>query len=293
MKVLFLMTRIYFKLMSMLLPKVAGRQAFTLFQKVHNKKIRHIERPFFSKANHFKVELQGEDLDCYELGNPGDPLVFLIHGWNSNAGSMGAIAFELASRGYHVIAPNLPAHGFHKAKRANFITVKEALQGMIHRVYPDQPFDVVAHSFGSAAITYSLVNSRYRVNNLILLTNPGKFEDILAHFKNILGLGQRAFKELLIYAGEFLKEPVENIDVSQKLKGVDYKNLMLIHDEKDRILPFANSLIAYESLPNTELMTLRKVGHYKMLWNKNVIDTIANFLESKLVNEGHVIIAES
>lgn len=75
----------------MLSPAMSGKLAFMLFQKVRKKDIRTREQNFYKKARHFRIPMPSEDLNCYEMGNPGGELVFLVHGWDSNAGSLSTL----------------------------------------------------------------------------------------------------------------------------------------------------------------------------------------------------------
>ena len=102
--------RLYFKLISLFAPKFAGSKAFKLFQKVRVKSIRKREEDFYTKASHFKVTSFKEDINCYELGASNSDIVFLLHGWESNAGSLSKFAYQLAENNYRVISFDLPGH---------------------------------------------------------------------------------------------------------------------------------------------------------------------------------------
>ncbi len=93
----------YYKVMSAIAPQVAGKQAFSLFQKTRTKKIREKEKQFYNLSRNFKIGNKPEDIDCYEMGKPSDKLVLLVHGWESNTGSLGAIAIDMVEKGYHVV----------------------------------------------------------------------------------------------------------------------------------------------------------------------------------------------
>jgi len=52
--------------------------------------------------------------------------VILVHGWDSNAGSMSKIAEALVKKNKRVIAFNLPGHAFSKSSSTNLIECKDA-----------------------------------------------------------------------------------------------------------------------------------------------------------------------
>jgi hypothetical protein len=56
--------------------------------------------------------------------------------------------------------------------------------------------------------------------------------------------------------------------------------LLLIHDEYDKIIPFKNSEeIKTMHKVNSVLIKHKRIGHYKMLWNQNIIDETLLFLK--------------
>ena len=88
-------------------------------------------------------------------------LVFLLHGWESNPGSLSKIAYSLSENNYRVISFNLPGHRGYKSNYTNLFECKEAFKSVIKHINPKTPFNVVAHSFGSAVTTYTFSKEKY------------------------------------------------------------------------------------------------------------------------------------
>ncbi len=57
------------------------------------------------------VVTNGIRLLCLEAGNPGDPLVLLLHGFPELAYSWRLQVDAIAAHGFHVVAPDLPGYG--------------------------------------------------------------------------------------------------------------------------------------------------------------------------------------
>lgn len=275
----------YFGSLSTVAPGYAARKGFDLFQKVRKKSIRDREENFFENARKFDVEAEldkgkVEQINCYEMGDINHPLVLLVHGWDSNAGSMSQIAYKLVKEGRRVILFNLPGHAFYKRSSTNLLECRMALSAVLEEINPDPGFSVISHSFGSAVTAYALSKNEYKVDKLIFLTNPNKVERIFQDFKNFIGLGDRAYNKLLTMTREKLGEPIESVSVAANLAKVDFEKLLLIHDKNDKVLDYYNSLEVKEATANSELSTYENIGHYKMLWNENVIADCARFLNS-------------
>ena len=69
------------------------------------------------------------------------------------------------------------------------------------------------------------------------------------------------------------------MNIEDMSENIQYNRLLLIHDKVDKVLPYKNSIAVQEKWNNSELLTIEKIGHYKMLWNEHVINSIVNFLE--------------
>ena len=279
-----LLLKTYFGWTSFVNPDKAAKKSFRLFQKVRKKNIREREEHFFALSRSFKVQSHKEPLDCFELGNPSGDVVLIVHGWDSNAGSMSMIAHALAKANKRVISFNLPGHAFSKSSSTNLVECKDAFLSVVDFLNLKEPFSVVAHSFGSAVSTYALSKSDYTIDKLVLLTNPNKIETIFKEFKTFINLGNRAYSKLLKITHDRLGEPLSNLSVQENLKKINYQNLLLIHDKHDKVLPYHHSVEVNNEIENAKLITLEHVGHYKMLWNAEVIDRTVGFLNGKEVH---------
>ncbi|MEQ9425296.1 MAG: alpha/beta fold hydrolase [Cyclobacteriaceae bacterium] len=278
MKVYLILVRKFFGILSLVAPKLAAQIAFNLFQKPQTKLVRPLEQSFIDNATKFKIYGQHEPIQCYELGPKQGSIVVLVHGWESNVGSMAAIATSLAHQGFRVIGFDLPAHGFSKQSKANLVTCKKALLSVLgYFRYSGVP-SIISHSFGSIVTAYSLANSDISVKKIVMLTTPDKVLDIFNDFKGIIGLNDSAYRNLLIRAQKLIDENLELVSVQRLAPKIRYSSLGLIHDQFDKVIPYNNSLNVYANTKNAKLTTFEKIGHYRMLWNKDVIAAIESDL---------------
>ena len=108
MKAYLIIIRLYFRMLSGLFPRLAASHAFHLFQRPINRVTKPLEKSFLQHVKAFKIPHDPEPIECYELGPEDGRIAILVHGWESNAGSMAAIATSLADQGYRVVTFNLP-----------------------------------------------------------------------------------------------------------------------------------------------------------------------------------------
>ncbi len=274
----------YFKIISSVAPNYAARQGVKVFSKVRIKRVKTKEVEFFTLSKQFKVPFKGhKDLQCYELGNPDGKLVFLIHGWNSNIGSLTLFAKALMETNkYRVIGISLPAHGYHDEERTNMVESGVAFKTILEFMKPKEAFDVVSHSFGSGVTTMALANSSFKADKIVFLTAPNKVKNIFNEFKDIVKMGEKAYQKMLVIAKEeILKESVEDYTIAKKLANASYNEILIIHDEFDKVLPFKNSKEIIEMNPSIKLHKMQKIGHYRMLWNTEVVKIALDFFNRK------------
>ena len=280
MKFYLLILKSYYKIVSFLSPKLGGKLAFKLFQKVRKKDVRKREMEFYEKARHFRIPFQKEDLHCYELGEASGELIFLVHGWDSNAGSLSKFAFELAAMDYRVISFDLPGHANTKESYTNLYECKEAFKKLIAFINPQQPFTIVAHSFGSAMTTYTMAELNYIVDKFVFLTTPNTLLEIFTHFKKSIGINDKTFLHMLNNASKTLQEDIRNVSVEGKLANISFTKLLIVHDKYDKVLPYKNSEDVSNSTQNSRLKSYEKIGHYRMLWNDEVLEETMDFIKN-------------
>ena len=185
--------RQYHKTLSVVSPNLAANSAFELFKKVRKKNIREREKPFFEKANHYDLNYHGKKIHCYELGNPENDIIILLHGWDSNSGCMYRFVEPLLEKKKHVISFNLPGHAFYEDSKTNLQEAKLVFQHFITSLPKEKTISIVSHSFGSAVTAFGLSDIDLKVDQLVFLTSPNEMEDIFVEFKNMIGLNDKSF----------------------------------------------------------------------------------------------------
>ncbi len=274
MKPQLLFIKTYFKILDRIDSKKAGDIAFDFMQKTQRLPFKKKEIAFYNTAHHFSAPSELGDIQCYEIGDPAGAPVILVHGWESNAGSMSGIGNVLAYQGYHVISFDLPAHGHSKHRKTNLKECTLALEAVIRRVNPAVPISIVTHSFGSAVATHTLSRNPIAIDRFIILTSPNDFSEFIEPFSRLVGFSKPALNQIISNAEYLFDEPFSSLQVNHKMKDVFPNRRGIIHDKFDRVIPFKNSEMLASNHPDTELVALEKTGHYRMLWNDVVHDQI-------------------
>lgn len=268
----------YFQTISTIHPNYASKKAVKLFQKVRKKEIRPREQEFFDMARHSTVKNGTKTIDIYEIGDANAKPIILLHGWDSNAGSLTKIAKMVLNNGYKVISMNLPGHAFSETDSTNLLDSKNAFKVFINHIDPQEPIHIISHSFGSAIVAFGFSELPYKIDQLIFLTSPNVIMNIFKEFQSITKLGHKAFESMCNWASKLLGEDIRALSMANKLKKASFNNLTLIHDVNDKIISINSTEEIHAAIPGSKILKFKSIGHYRMLWNNDVIETISNII---------------
>ena len=269
----------YYKTLSAVSPKIAANSAFELFKKVRKKDIREQEKPFYTEAIHQNIVIDGQEIHSYEFGNPEDDIVVLLHGWDSNVGCMYKFVAPLLAKNKYVVSFNLPGHAFYESSKTNLFEAKETFKKYMSHLPKNRKISIISHSFGSAVSGYGLSELDMEIDELVFLTSPNKIMDIFYDYQRMIGLNDKSFAILLAKADKVLGESLFTLNIENKLESANFKHLYLFHDEQDKVLPYQNSVAIHDRISNSSLFTFQKIGHYRMLWNEDLIAKVMGVIK--------------
>jgi len=206
------------------------------------------------------------------------PTVLLAHGWSGYAAQFDAWIEPLVGAGYRVVLFDAPAHGGSGGRRTNIMDMAGAIQlvaglyGPLHAI--------VAHSFGAPATLFALRHG-LRVERLVLMAAPlslTKFSLFLAHVLglplSVRGRMQRNLERKL----DFRWDDVETDRALAELAATRALDVLLIHDRRDREVPFASAERIAAAVPSARLFATDGNGHTRLLRNTKVIAEAMRFV---------------
>lgn len=118
----------------------------------------------------------GSWLRLVESGAAGSPPVLLVHGFGASAYQWRFLLPTLAAAGYHVLAPDLPGHGFSQLVFARGEYSREAFAGRLWKLLDAlgvTRLPIVGHSMGGAIAAAMAWQRPDRVSRLGLLSPVG------------------------------------------------------------------------------------------------------------------------
>lgn len=204
------------------------------------------------------------------------PIVILCHGWEARGSKMATLATAIARLGFQAIAIDCTAHGHSSGKQSNF----DVMARDIHSLTSQFPhiFAIVGHSMGGMmamrAREFGVKAERY-----VLLGAPSAPLPIIDIIKNILKLSPNA---ITICQNKI----ADQIGFSwpQLLAGKIYTNadapLMMIYDTQDEEVPLFHAEKIQSIWKNSTLIKTSGLGHRKLIWDPDVIQSIMTFITS-------------
>lgn len=256
-------------------PTLAQKWAKKLFFSPRNSKQEIPDIPGLQQHWHTYTRTDGTKSKCriYTAGN--GPAVILVHGWESSASRMSAIANQLLEKGLRVILFDLPAHGFSPGKNTNLVDVSTVIQDLAKNIAANENefLAIVSHSFGAACSGHA-IKSGINPDHFISIGAPSSMDFILNSFCAAIGASEQTKKGLINHIEEILKGPYEKESLTSMAKQLNPKGL-IIHDLDDRMVPYTHAEAFSAAWQEAKLFTTEKLGHNRILKNQEVIQTIA------------------
>ncbi|MGK2858840.1 MAG: alpha/beta hydrolase [Thermoanaerobaculia bacterium] len=220
------------------------------------------------------VTSKGNRIDVLVWGEGERGTVLLLHGWEGRASQMGAIARELVAAGYRAVAPDFPAHGSSLGSRTNVVEASWVVYDVAKRLGPLTA--IVAHSFGCAAATVALGHGA-KADRVVFVAPANDLTFYSEAFSSALrlpaGMARRIQGETERRVGATWKSLQP--DALPRELAVP---LLVVHDEADREIPFAQGAKVARVWPDATLLPTRGLGHTRILRDPGVVRAATEFV---------------
>lgn len=261
--------------LSYIAPKYAANKALNLFATPRKGRYSSDSKDNILNAaiqnilsyNNFKIAV-------YQWKGNGKTIL-LAHGWESNTLRWDYILKDLIAQDYNIIALDAPAHGNSDSKVFNAVLYSEFINVVAKTYKPDV---LIGHSVGGMASYFCLENHKnLSINKLITLGAPAHFTGVFFRYKKMMGYNKRISERLDAIVLEHFGKPTEYFSASDFSKNLKIEGLV-IHDKKDRIIPFEDALLFQNNYKNATLLATEGYGHG--LKNKSLTPKIIRFINS-------------
>ena len=263
-------TRVAFKLLSVTSPSLSVRLAEQLFSTPRTRPLSKTEQAVLADGEALPLT---SGLAATRWGSSDAPKVLLVHGWQRHRASLRDFVNPLVKAGKQVIAFDAPAHNDSPGRTANPIIYAEALLELGRELGPLH--GVVAHSMGGGATVLAL-HDGLQAERVVLLAPASDWEYQLRFFTGYLGLNE-AMSDRFVRRLEAQARSLDRMTPAYLCKELE-QPFLLFHDMEDQRVPYQDSTDLAKHLPVAELVTLRELGHSKLLYDAEVVAKTVNFL---------------
>lgn len=269
----------------------AARIGFELFRAPHTRETAAKEMRILESATRVEVAHQQIldwpptmrpeiTLTAYVWENAGSS-VLLTHGWEFQAGRMGAFVKPLLQAGFRVVAFDAPAHGQSQGEFSTLLDYEEAILNML-RILGVSWHAIIGHSFGGMSAAWALArHPELAIQKLVLIAAGTDVEFLLQSSPRF----QQASAELKQGLREEFRRRVGRwpAEYNAAEAGATLQaHTLVIHDQRDYMVPFthAEAYVAY--IPNAQLLATNGLGHRAILRDAQVVAETVRFLSASV-----------
>ncbi|MGD1946139.1 MAG: alpha/beta fold hydrolase [Croceivirga sp.] len=269
------MNKILIKIASTLFPKRIAAYAYKQLTNPQVRKLRQNELATLHKAEKETYPFKGFDIQLYHWRG-SEKKIFLIHGWEGQAGNFSDLIEELLLNDYTIYAFDGPSHGYSSKGRTSLFEFTELVGVLIERF---QVKHLISHSFGGVATTYALFDNKHlKIDTYILLTTPDKFIERIDDVSKSVGITAKVKTLLIKRLEKEVNMDITTLNVSDFVKSINVKKSLIIHDTNDKVLPISRSLNVHKNWSVSTFKEITGTGHFRILRTKKVIDMVVDYL---------------
>ncbi|MDO7854232.1 alpha/beta fold hydrolase [Hymenobacter convexus] len=266
------------KVLSAVAPGLAFRGAWKVFCTPRRLPQKDWEAPALADARRRTVAAGTGPVAVYEWGPAAAPAVVLVHGWEHRASFWRDWVQPLLAAGYRVVALDGPAHGASAGKMVTLMSFGGAVQAVLDTL--GEVRAIVAHSFGAASVAglpVRLPGGR-PLPRLVLLSAPVGPREVAGRFADFLHLPMTFVEQFAQYVQQATGRPAESFGVAVAGPTAGTERVLVVHDEDDEIIPFAEGRQIAAAWPGAVLHATKGLGHNRILRDAAVVQAGVAFI---------------
>lgn len=208
------------------------------------------------------------------------PVVYLVHGRGGIAAQLHPFVAPLLAAGYRVVTFDALSHG---ASDPGFVsprhfTIPEMADALVAVVREHgEPHAVIAHSLGCAS-TFFALRGGVRPSRLVFLAPMAQPTPYTTVFAATLGFGERIRTRMMARIAARVATPWDDFDMPTQVARIAAPPLLTVHDPADRETRYADSVALAETWPDAELVTVKELGHWRLLRDQDTIARAVAFV---------------
>jgi pimeloyl-ACP methyl ester carboxylesterase len=229
------------------------------------------EERVFAAAERLELEFEGERLPVFRFGD--GPAVLLLHGWGGSSHQLHAFVEPLRARGASVVAFDAPGHGQASGSWLAIPRYAQAIARVAERIGPLAA--LVGHSMGAAAAAFA-IGQGVPAARAVLIGPPASEYDFFRGWMRGLGLGEPLIERTRLGVERRVGVGFAALAPQPLAAGVR-EPMLVIHDQDDREVPWADGAAIAAAALDARLLTTHGLGHRRILRDPAVIEASVDF----------------
>ncbi|MFI6106746.1 alpha/beta fold hydrolase [Streptomyces sp. NPDC051310] len=232
-------------------------------------------KAFLNRCRSHTVKVNGRFYKYFQSGS--GPTVLLVHGLNTNLGSMVAIAEELLAQGYRVVLFDVPPHGEALGTTGDPTEIRALLRALYDRLTGLHA--VVCHSMGGLwALTAWHAGATART--VVSISSPPSKMFLVERFAEMNGLHDDRVRAVI---GEierrFGATVWDEYSALEAARAIDVPGLV-VHGTADDYVPPVHAGELHASWRNSTVQLVEGAGHFDIVDSPEVRKIISAHLRS-------------
>lgn len=242
---------------SVISSKYASKKALKLFSTPRKGRYTEAQKKVIDSAVVETTNFENLKITTYRWAGR-NKTILLAHGWESNTSRWDYLLENFREQDYNIIALDAPAHGNSEGKQFNALLYSECIDRVAKHFKPDV---LIGHSVGGMASVFCMHNHDLPfVKKLILLGAPAHFTGVFSRYKSMMGYNNKISNGLDKIVLKRFNNPVDYFSAANFTKSFKVEGL-IIHDKKDKIIPYEDALLFANRYKNSKLITTEGFGH--------------------------------
>ena len=265
----------FINMTALVAPRWSTNYAFNLLCTVRRAGISEKGKAFFKEAIQHKLYVDQAESILHQWGN-GPKKILFLHGWESNSQRWIPYYNLIKKENYTVYALDAPGHGMSQGNKLNIEVFRQAIEAAITHI--GEIDTIIGHSLSNTALTYMyIMDTQKPIKKFIVMGAASGMDAVFVYFKSLLGLSKKSMKNLSVKVNTVLKIPHDEVKLTYFLEKVT-QPMLVIHDERDAITPFAPIKKALEK--NTNIASYITTGLKHDLKGEDVYKRVINFIDA-------------
>lgn len=255
-------------------PSYAVELAIKIFSTPKKGRLNEKESTYLKSAIQEDIVYNGISIRTYHWKGAKETIL-LAHGWESNTHRWKSLIERLKSFGYNIVALDAPGHGASGNKTFNALLYSECMHLVAKKFNAEI---VIGHSVGGMSTIF--FQHKYQlpsIKKLVLLGAPATITDIFKSYVSMMGYNNKIAEGINHYVLKHYNHLPEHFSVANFSKEIKNKGL-IIHDKKDRIIPFTDGLKIQQSYEDAQF--IKTVGFGHGLKSRKIYDYVLDFLNA-------------